>query len=907
MLTDQPSQLSFAQLFDTLPDAVVYFRAVPDEHGQVVDFLVEYANPNGQDYLEGNYQSTIGTAIRHNARRDPALAERTFLSLLGVINTGQSTEEEYFSPVLNEWLCVSRVKADRGVLSIIRVTTARKQLEAELQQQTDQLHDRNVLLQGILDTSLSNIFVYEAIRDETPDGQPGPIQDFHIRLVNQSASRDTLTWLGADPTGNTLLKAHPSSRQSGQFNLFCQVTETGQSIQVEHYYPIAQVWFNTSVARLNDGCVVTGVNITAQKQAVLANQRQTELLNNVLDVSNSGIIAFEAIRDASQRITDFRFLLSNRASVDLTGKTADEMVGNTLLALFPGNVESGLFDLYVHTTNTGEPGRTEVYYNHDGLDIWLDIAAQKLRDGFVVTFSDVSVMKRATRAIEQARIASERQADLLNTVLDNSQTAISLHEAIRDNNGRIIDFRAVLANKRAMTMWGALADTVMNRTFFDATTPEQQAADFPKYVRVVETGEPDLTEFNIGEEWLLRLTAKSGDGVVISNIDITQSHQLRQRLETSSAERQTIIDTSQTGIFLFTPVRDAHDNVIDFRFRMANRMLAAYVGQQPEAVVGALGSTWFPGYKTNGLFDAYHKTYTTGETQRLDFHYDADNIDVWLDIMSTKLGDEVLVTFGDYTPLKQLQQRLEASVVDLKRSNANLEQFAYVASHDLQEPLRKIQAFGDIIQSQYAPIIGDQGADMIQRMQSAAARMQMLIKDVLAYSRVATKRENVGPVDLNEVIEEVLENLETAITDKNATVTIGPMPTVVGDAPQLRQLLQNLLSNALKFSRPGVTPHIRMKSLTVRGLDTGIAILPLDAGRLFYLIELQDNGIGFAPQHAERIFQVFQRLHNRSHYAGTGIGLAIVQKVIENHQGYVAAESKPGEGATFRLLLPVES
>src|SRR5205085_9006611 len=121
--------------------------------------------------------------------------------------------------------------------------------------------------------------------------------------------------------------------------------------------------------------------------------------------------------------------------------------------------------------------------------------------------------------------------------------------------------------------------------------------------------------------------------------------------------------------------------------------------------------------------DLYHKTYVTGESQRFDFHYDGSGIDAWLDIMTTKSGDDVLITFGDYTPMKQLQQQLENSVTDLQRSNKNLEQFAYVASHDLQEPLRKIQAFGDIIQSQFAPVIGDSGADMISRMQSAAARM----------------------------------------------------------------------------------------------------------------------------------------------------------------------------------------
>ena len=339
------------------------------------------------------------------------------------------------------------------------------------------------------------------------------------------------------------------------------------------------------------------------------------------------------------------------------------------------------------------------------------------------------------------------------------------------------------------------------------------------------------------------------------------------------------------------------------------------MGQEPEAVIGGLGSEWFPDYKTNGLFEAYRKTYLTGESQRFDIHYDGSGIDVWLDIMATKMGDEVLVTFGDYTPLKKLQQELEASVLDLQRSNANLEQFAYVASHDLQEPLRKIQAFGDILETKYGPLLGEHGADMIQRMQSAAARMQILIKDVLAYSRIATRRDAIRLVNLGEIVTNVVDDLETAITDHQATVTIDALPTVVGDAGQLRQLFQNLLSNSLKFMKPlsddrakepdQSNAFISITVQTIRGRDAGMAILPGDADRQFHLIEVADNGIGFDPHHADRIFQVFQRLHNRTVYQGTGIGLAIVKKVVENHNGYIQAVGRPGEGATFQILLPV--
>jgi signal transduction histidine kinase len=520
----------------------------------------------------------------------------------------------------------------------------------------------------------------------------------------------------------------------------------------------------------------------------------------------------------------------------------------------------------------------------------------------VVTYDDVTKSRQTAAQIEQT-------ADLLQTVIDNSPTAIVLYEPICNGQGQIVDFRYKLVNPVAATATGRSLAYMQGNTLFTMFPAAAQKGFFDKLVIVFQTGETQQYEHHfLGDDvdlWAEITMVRQGDDVLTVFQYITDLKRAQQQLERSTVQLQTVIDTSQTGIFLFSAVRDEAGDVTDFRFRMANRQLASYVGQKPEAVVGALGSTWFPDYKTNGLFDQYYKTYATGETQRFDFHYYGSGIDVWLDIMSTKMGDEVVVTFGDYTPLKKLQQQLEASVVDLQRSNKNLEQFAYVASHDLQEPLRKIQAFGDIIQGRYAPVIGNEGADIIRRMQSAAARMQVLIKDVLSYSRIATRREDVELVDLNRLMQDVLDDLEAAMNDKKAIVQVDALPTLTGDSAQLRQLFQNLLSNALKFSRADQIPLLTITGRLVQGRDAALPVLPADASRPFHLIEVSDNGIGFEPHHAERIFQVFQRLHGRSQYDGTGIGLAIVQKVVQNHQGYIHAEGRPNEGTTFRILLPV--
>jgi PAS domain S-box-containing protein len=243
---------------------------------------------------------------------------------------------------------------------------------------------------------------------------------------------------------------------------------------------------------------------------------------------------------------------------------------------------------------------------------------------------------------------------------------------------------------------------------------------------------------------------------------------------------------------------------------------------------------------------------------------------------------------------RRAEELLRATGAELERSNGELEQFAYVASHDLQEPLRKIQAFGDRLKIKNGDHLGDQGKDYLDRMLSSAARMSQLINDLLTFSRVTTKSQPFAPADLSAVAAGVLSDLEVRITQTGGAVDVGPLPTIDADPLQMRQLLQNLIANALKFHRAGVPPVV-----TVRGevQQTG--------GRPTCRLTISDNGIGFDEKYLDRIFQVFQRLHGRYEYEGTGVGLAICRKIVERHGGEITATSVPDQGATFIITLPV--
>jgi PAS domain S-box-containing protein len=249
----------------------------------------------------------------------------------------------------------------------------------------------------------------------------------------------------------------------------------------------------------------------------------------------------------------------------------------------------------------------------------------------------------------------------------------------------------------------------------------------------------------------------------------------------------------------------------------------------------------------------------------------------------------------DISERKRLERQVEQYALQLARSNRELQDFAYVASHDLQEPLRKIQAFADRLKKKYATTLGDEGSDYLERMQSAAQRMQLLIQDLLALSRISTGGKPVVPVALGQVAREVVVDLSSAREESGATVEIGDLPTIEADPTQIRQLLQNLLSNALKFRREAVPPLIRVQAELLRA-PVGQQVR----------ITVQDNGIGFEEKYRERIFTPFERLHGRDEYAGTGMGLAICRRIVERHGGTIEAHGTAGAGATFCITLPID-
>ncbi|HEV7766198.1 MAG TPA: ATP-binding protein [Thermoanaerobaculia bacterium] len=363
----------------------------------------------------------------------------------------------------------------------------------------------------------------------------------------------------------------------------------------------------------------------------------------------------------------------------------------------------------------------------------------------------------------------------------------------------------------------------------------------------------------------------------------------RHRFQTITAARaaREILETMADALF----VLDA-----DGRIRVINGAVTTLLGFTQADILGRSIDTLEPITPdttiSRTLNDLAHRG-AIRDQERVFRHHDGSSIDVSVSI--SPVSEEnvergAVVIARDIRARKHAEAELRSTMKRLELSNRELEDFAHIASHDLQEPLRKIQAFGDLLESKHGASLPPQAVDYIERMRGAAKRMQVLINDLLAFSRVATKGQPFIRVDLEHIAHEVAHDLEMRVSEAGGHIDIGDLPNIDADPLQMRQLFQNLAGNALKFQRTEVAPIVKID---------GVA-----EGEMCR-IRVADNGIGFDEKYAERIFTMFERLHGRGKYEGTGIGLAICRRIAERHGGTVIARSTPGEGSTFIVTLPI--
>lgn len=392
-------------------------------------------------------------------------------------------------------------------------------------------------------------------------------------------------------------------------------------------------------------------------------------------------------------------------------------------------------------------------------------------------------------------------------------------------------------------------------------------------------------------------------GAVVTFSDISQRLEHQRRIHEGDLRMRAIVDNAYDGIITINT---------DGLIQSFNPAAARLFGYQQQDVLGQNVKLLIP-EPHRSLHDGYITRYLASNVPNIinsnreveALRKDGSIFPARLSVSEIQLSNERIFmgTVQDITLQKQAEQAIREHAIALERSNQELQNFAYVASHDLQEPLRKIMAFGDRLATRYDDVLDEKGLDYLARMRNAADRMRLLISSLLAYSRVESKAQPFVSVDLNKVLEEVLSDLEARIAETGCEIVVDNLPTLQADSVQMHQLLQNLIGNGLKFRREGIRPRVEVHCRLLNANEP--EVLPGVASQKTCIVSVSDNGIGFDNKYIDRIFNIFQRLHTHDEYEGSGIGLAICRKIAQRHNGTLDAEGRPGEGATFILTLPL--
>ncbi len=619
----------------------------------------------------------------------------------------------------------------------------------------------------------------------------------------------------------------------------------------------------------------------------LESEEKYEMLFNSID---EGFCIIEVIFDDNNKPIDYRFLEINPAFERQTGLYEAE--GKLMRDLRPKH-EEHWFQIYGEIALTGKSMRFENPAKE--LNRYYDVYAFKIGGPesrkVAILFNDITERKKAEYALNESE-------DLYRTLFENTKEGFQINKIIFDESGNPCDYVVLKVNKAYELQTGLKRSDVVGKQIKEIF-PDIEPYWISKYGNVAKTGKEARFEnynknTNRWYEARAFLCNKGQVGVLFK--DITKRKKAEEGLKKEEHFISAVTNTSPAIIYVYD--LETRSNVF------ANdgiQRIMGYSQKDVQEMGSRLFATMVHPDDLQELEAFQRKVLEASDGIILENEHRAKHKDgtwLWLHTWESpflrnvdgSLKQKVGVAI-DITELKQMEKKLQETINELKRSNKELQQFAYVSSHDLQEPLRTIASFTQLLAKRYKSKLDSDADEFMDYIVDASVRMKQQIQDLLEYSRVATQTEEFELVNMNLILNQTIQSLNTSIEEFKAEIIVDELPYVIGDAGQLQRVFQNLIANAIKFRKPEKSPIIHISSYK-------------DEDNHEYMFSVKDNGIGIEEQYLERIFTIFQRLHTIEEYHGTGIGLSIVKRIIEQHGGRIWVESEFGVGSTFHFTLP---